>query len=420
MKKANLVLTAALAAAGLVGVVGGALTPTTVMAAAAKKPSLSASVMKPLKAAQEAMNAKNWDEALTHIQEAQKVDGRTAFDDFQINDFLWFVLYQKKQLAESAVALEAAVNSGFVPPESLNQRYKLLLQLNLMGQNFPKAVEWGSKYIAANPTDMESSLQLAQGMYFNKDYAGAKALAEKMVATGAKPSEDTLKLLLRCNVELKNDAGSLNTLELLVRHYPAQKYWEDLLNNQLFRTRDDRALRQLYRLMADTNTLDKGDEFSEMGNLLITGGYPAEAKKVLEQGMALDVFSGDSKNRAQGDLDRARNLAATDAKDVPNAEKLIAAAKTGNSIIATGKLLFSAGEYARAADAVKQGLAKGGVTDADDANMLLGIALFRSGKPADAAAAFGAVKDPKMTEVARMWKLKLESDAANAAAPAAG
>ncbi len=60
------------------------------------------------------------------------------------------------------------------------------------------------------------------------------------------------------------------------------------------------------------------------------------------------------------------------------------------------------------------------MTDADDANMLLGIALFRSGKPADAAAAFGAVKDPKMTEVARMWKLKLESDAANAAAPAAG
>ncbi len=37
MKRANLVLTAALAAAGLVGVVGGALTPTTVMAAAAKK-----------------------------------------------------------------------------------------------------------------------------------------------------------------------------------------------------------------------------------------------------------------------------------------------------------------------------------------------------------------------------------------------
>ncbi len=418
MKKANLVLSAALAAVGLVGFVGGTLAPTTVMAAAAKKPALSAGVLKPLKAAQDAMNAKNWEEAYTQIQEALKVEGRTAFDDYQINEFLWFVQYQRKQLADSATALEAAVNSGFVPPEQLNQKYKLLLQLNLMGQNFPKAVEYGNKYVAANPADAEATLQLAQGMYFNKDYAGAKALAEKQVAAGGKPSEDILKLLLRSNVELKNDAGSINTLELLVRHYPAQKYWEDLVNNQLFRTRDERALRQLYRLMADTNTLDKGEEYSEMGNLLITGGYPAEARKILEQGMAMGVFAGDAKNRAQGDLDRAKGLAATDAKDVPNAEKAIAAAKTGNSIIATGKLLFSAGEYARAAEAFKQGLAKGGVTDLDDANMLLGIALFRSGKAAEAAAPFATIKDAKMAEVARLWKLKLEGDATAAAAPA--
>ena len=418
MKKANLVLSAALAAAGLVGFVGGTLAPTTVMAAAAKKPALSAGVLKPLKAAQDAMNAKNWEEAYTQIQEALTVEGRTAFDDYQINEFLWFVQYQRKQLADSATALEAAVNSGFVPPEQLNQKYKLLLQLNLMGQNFAKAVEYGNKYVAANPADAEATLQLAQGMYFNKDYAGAKALAEKQVAAGGKPSEDILKLLLRSNVELKNDAGSINTLELLVRHYPAQKYWEDLVNNQLFRTRDERALRQLYRLMADTNTLDKGEEYSEMGNLLITGGYPAEARKILEQGMAMGVFAGDAKNRAQGDLDRAKGLAATDAKDVPNAEKAIAAAKTGNSIIATGKLLFSAGEYARAAEAFKQGLAKGGVTDLDDANMLLGIALFRSGKAAEAAAPFSTIKDAKMAEVARLWKLKLEGDATAAAAPA--
>ena len=418
MKKANLVLSAALAAAGLVGFVGGTLAPTTAMAAAPKKPALSAGVLKPLKGAQDAMNAKNWEEAYAQIQEALKVEGRTAFDDYQINEFLWFVQYQRKQLADSAAALEAAVNSGFVPPEQLNQKYKLLLQLNLMGQNYAKAVEYGNKYVAANPGDAEATLQLAQGMYFAKDYAGAKALAEKQVAAGGKPSEDMLKLLLRSNVELKNDAGSISTLELLVRYYPAQKYWEDLVNNQLFRTREERAQRQLFRLMADTNTLDKGEEYSEMGNLLITGGFPAEARKILEQGMAMGVFSGDSKNRAQGDLDRAKGLAATDAKDVPNAEKMIAAAKTGNSIIATGKLLFSAGEYARAAEAFKAGLAKGGVTDVDDANMLLGIALFRSGKAADAAAPFATIKDAKMAEVARLWKLKLEGDAAAAAAPA--
>jgi hypothetical protein len=39
-------------------------------------------------------------------------------------------------------------------------------------------------------------------------------------------------------------------------------------------------------------------------------------------------------------------------------------------MVAIGKLYFSAGDYANAVDAIQKGLAKGGVADADDANML--------------------------------------------------
>jgi len=421
MKKANLVLTAALAAAGLVGVVGGALAPATAIAAAAAKNKVSDAVMKPLKAAQDSITAKNWDEAMLHIQEAQAVPNRTAFDDFQINDFAWFVLYQQKKLPEAAAALEQVVNSGFVPPELLSQRLKAVMQLNLASKNYAKAVEFGNKYLASNPADQESALQVAQATYLMKDYAGSKAAAEKLIAAGGgKPSEDALKLLLRSNIDLKNDAGALAALESLVRYYPAPKYWDDLLTNQLFRTKDDRAIRDLYRLMNDTNTLDKADEYSEMGSSLITGGFPTEAKGILERGMAAGVFSGDAKGRAQADLDRARTQAAQDAKDLPNAGKALASAKSGKEMVATGKLYFSAGDYANAADAIQKGLTKGGVTDADDANMLLGIAYARGGKATEARAAFDKVHDPKFADMARLWKLKLDTEAAPAPAPTTG
>jgi len=418
MKKANLVLTAALAAAGLVGVGGGSLVPATAVAAAAKKDQVSEKVIKPLKAAQDAIAAKNWDEAMLRVQEAQAVEGRTAFDDFQINDFAWFIYYQKKQLPEAAAALELVVNSGFVPPEVLPQRLKAVMQLNLAGKNYAKAVEYGNKYLALNPGDQESALQIAQAMYLMKDYAGAKAAAEKLLAAGGKPSEDTLRLLLRANMDLKNDPGTLQALENLVRYYPQPKYWEDVLTNQLFRTKDDRGLRGLYRLMNDTNTLDKAEEYGEMGAGLIAGGFPQEAKQVLERGMAANLFQGDAKARAQADLDRARTQAAADAKDLANADKALAAAKTGNEMVATGKLFFSSGDYTKATDAITKGLAKGGVTDVGDANLLLGIAYARAGKGAEATAALSAVKDAKLAEVARLWKLKLESDALAAAAPA--
>ena len=203
----------------------------------------------------------------------------------------------------------------------------------------------------------------------------------------------------------------MRSLEGLVRHYPAPKYWEDLLNAQLYRTKDDRGLRSLYRLMNDTDTLDKGEEFAEMGSTLVTGGFPNEAKQVLERGLSGNLLQGDSKARAQADLERARTGATADAKDVGTAAAQLAAAKTGTQMVAIGKLYFSAGDYANAVDAIQKGLAKGGVTDADDANMLAGIANARQGKLTEARAAFDAVKAPALADIARLWKLKLDTAA---------
>jgi hypothetical protein len=425
MKKANLVLTAALAAAGLVGVAGGSLLPVSVAVAAKKdkdeapKQKLSAAVQKPLMAAQKAMNEKNWDEAATQIDAALAVEPKTTYDSYMIDEMGWYVQLQRKDYAKSAEALERALNSGFVPEADRGQRLKALTQMLLQTKQYPKAVQYGNEYLKSNPTDSEMALQLAQARYLSDDKAGAKAAAEQIIATSAKPPEGALLLALRTSYETKDQPGTTKALEGLVRHYPQPKYWEDLLNDQLFRTKDDRGLRALYRLMNDTNTLDKADDYAEMGSTLVTGGFPNEAKQVLERGMGAGVFSGDAKTRAQQDLERARSGASMDAKEITTAPAQLAAAKNGNQMVGIGKLYFSNGDYEKAVDAIQKGLAKGGVTDTDDANLLLGIANARLNHPAEAKAAFDAVKNPTLTEVARLWKLKLDVSGTGAPAEAA-
>jgi Tfp pilus assembly protein PilF len=425
MKKLNLVLTAALAAAGLVGVVAGSLLPVSTAVAAAKekekpaaKQKLSPAVGKPLVAAQEAMNAKNWDEALVQIEAARAVEPKTPYDAFMIDELGWYIYLQKKDYVKSAEALERSLASGMVPEADKAQRMRALTQLALQNKQYDKAVAFGTEYLKLKPDDAEIALSLAQARYLSDDFAGARTAVEQLIASSPKPPEQALLLALRINYELKDDAGTLRALEGLVRHYPQPKYWEDLLNAQLFRTKEDRGLRALYRLMEDTGTLDKGEEYAEMGTTLVTGGFPNEAKQVLERGMAKNVFSADSKSRAQSELERARTGAAADAKDLGTAPAQLAAAKTGTQMVAVGKLYFSAGDYANAADAIQKGLARGGVADADDANMVLGIAYSRIGKLTEARAAFDAVKAPTMTDLARLWKLKL--DTAGVAPPAAG
>ncbi len=426
MKKANFVLMAALAAAGLTGVVGGSLLPVSVAVAKEKakeapKQKLSPAVQKPLVAAQDAMTAKNWDEALVQIQAAQAVEPKTPYDAFMVDELGWYIYLQKKDYVKSAETLERSLATGMVTDADKPQRLRALTQMQLQNKQYDKAIASGAEYLKLNPGDAEIALSLAQARYLSDDFAGAKAAAEQLVASSPKPAEAALLLALRSNYELKDEAGIVRSLEGLVRHYPAPKYWEDLLNSQLYRTKDERALRALYRLMNDTNTLDKGEEFTEMGGTLVTGGYPNEAKGILERGMSSNLLQGDSKTRAQADLDRARTGAAADAKEVGTAAAQLAAAKTGTQMVAIGKLYFSAGDYANAVDAIQKGLAKGGVSDMDDANMLAGIANSRLNKAAEAQAAFDAVKAPAMADVARLWKLKLETSAAPAAAaPAAG
>jgi len=408
MKKTNLVLMVALAAAGLVTVGGGALLPTVVVAAE-PAPKLGAKIVKPLKAAQDAMNAKNWDEAMARVEEARAIEPKSPYEAFMVDELGWYVLLQKKDYAGSAAALERAVASGFVAPADLTQRYKALGQLNYQLQNFDKAIEFGNKYLESVPGDSEIGVLVAQSYYMKKDYAGTWATVQKLTAGAAKPSEQLLMLGLRSNYELKDRAATVKSLESLVRHYPQPKYWEDLLTNQLYQTKTDREMRALYRLIDETRTLDKAEEYSEMASTLIAGGYPTEAKQVLERGLAKNVFTGDAKTRAQSDLNRARSGADADSKELPGADKALATAKSGNEMVATGKLFFSVGDYTKAADAIQKGIAKGGVADIEDANALLGIALVRDGKLAEAQAAFNAIRDPKLAEIARLWNLYLDT-----------
>jgi tetratricopeptide (TPR) repeat protein len=410
MKKTNLVLMAALAAAGLVGVAGGSLLPVSVAVAAEKekpaaKQKLSPAVQKPLVATQNAMTAKNWDEALVQIQAAQAVEPKTPYDAFMVDELGWYIYLQKKDYVKSAEMLERSLASGMVPEADRPQRLRAITQMNLQNKQFDKAIANGTEYLKLNPNDAEIALALAQARYLSNDFKGAKTASEQLIASSPKPAEAALLLALRANYELKDEPGIMRSLEGLVRHYPQPKYWEDLLNAQLYRTKDDRGLRSLYRLMNDTNTLDKGEEFAEMGSTLVTGGYPNEAKQVLERGLSGNLLQGDSKARAQADLERARTGATADAKDLGTAAAQLAAAKTGMQMVAIGKLYFSAGDYANASAALQKAIAKGGLTDADNTEMLLGMALKRKGDKAAAQKAFDEVKDPKFAEIAKLWKI---------------
>ncbi len=401
--KSTWILSAALAiTCGTLGVSVAVLAPSVAEA----QQTIGPKVGVPLKAAQDAVKKKNWNGALAKIKEAQAVQPRSAYEDYMINELLWYVYLQQGRNADAAQILERQIASSQMPAGEKVQRSKTLAQLWFRAGNYGKAIQAANQYLKSVPGDQDMQLMVAQGYYQQKDYKNALATSQRLVKASQKPSEDVLQLMLRSAYELKDEAGTNAALEQLLKFYPSTDTWNRVLDGYLKATNHDHELIALYRLAEDVGSLREPRQYIDMTQALVVGGFAIEGQRIMEKGMAEGIFAGEDMTRAQRTLDSAKRRADEERKKLAGADAALAAAKTGEEAYQVGKLYFSSGNYAKAAAAMTKATTTPGTEDLDDANMVLGIALTRQGKKAEAAKAFDAVKDPRYAEVARLWKLR--------------
>jgi tetratricopeptide (TPR) repeat protein len=401
MTKASFVLGSTLAIAGWLGVAGTLL----VVPATAEAQQVSQKVGLPLKDAQAAIAKKRWDQALGKIREAEAAPGKTAFDQYKINEMLWYVYLQQGRNADAARVLEGQLASSQMPASEKVQRTKTLSQLYARAGSYGKAAQTAQTYLKSVPGDKDMQLLLANAYYMQKDYKGAIAAAERVMKSSGTPSQDLLQLVLRSNYELNDSAGTARALEQLLKFYPSEDTWVRVIDGYLKQTKKDSELMALYRLADDVGALKEPRQYVDMTQALVIGGFGQEGERVMQKGIAANVFQGDELSRAKRTLEAAKRKGDQEKAALPKAASQLGAARTGEEIVAVAKLYFSAGDYTKASAALQQALAKGGLKDLDEANMLLGIALKRKGDNAGAAKAFDAIKDPKAAEVGRLWKM---------------
>jgi tetratricopeptide (TPR) repeat protein len=401
MRKAAFVLSAAIAAASVFGA-----TALLLPATAGAQQKVGTAVGKYLKTAQEAIQKRKWDQALAAIKQAQAVDTKTAFEQYKINELLWYVYLQQGRNLDAARLLEQQMASGLMPAGEKVERTKTLAQLYFRAGNYGKAIQYANQYLKAAPGSQDMQLLIAQSYYQQKDYKSALAAAERMTKSGQRPSEDVLQLMLRSSYEINDQAGTTKALEMLIKYYPSQDTWQRLLDGYIAQTKHDDELLSLYRLAEDVGALTKARQYTDMSQGLVVAGFAIEGQRVIEKGLAAGVFQGEEQGRAQRTLEAAKRRADAERAQLPRAAAQLAAATTGAQMYAVGKLYFSAGDYANAAAAIAKALAKGGLQDTDGAELLCGIALSRQGKSAEAEKAFATIKDPKMAQVANLWVMK--------------
>src|SRR5688572_26187905 len=178
-------------------------------------------VAEPLKKAQEAMKAKQWDAALAGIKQAQASEKKTPFEAYQIDEFMGYVLIQQKKFGEAAPVFERMLNSGLMPAEQVDERTKTVAQLYFQMKDYNKAATWAKKWLEKHPGTEDMGILLGQSQYLLNDYKSAAATMTTVVnnaeKAGRKPDENWIQIVMSSHFKTENRDGIGEALKKMVR-----------------------------------------------------------------------------------------------------------------------------------------------------------------------------------------------------------
>jgi tetratricopeptide (TPR) repeat protein len=377
-------------------------------------PTVSKTLAKPLKAAQDALQAKKFDEALAHVKEAQGAGEKSAYDNYVI-DILLFQIYQQKQdMADAIPALQLAAQSQYATAEQQKVWLKNVALYYFQQKDYAKALDVADQAVKHGANDLETLELIAKAQYLSGKYKEAALTMQEVVGKQDKPDEDSLKLLWQFDLKAEDSAGAAKTVEKLVTYYPKPEYWANALAPLVRMDIKDAHLQlNVYRLMADVGVLKLPSDYAEMAEIALDAGYPGETVSVLQAAFAKNVFTEQrDKDRYQHLLEGAKQRSANDQAQLATTEQTAAGAANGDALVQVGAAFISYGQYDKAVPAITKGIAKGGLKSPDEANLLLGIADLRLKNGAAAQAAFDKVaasSNGGYARLGRLWALRTHS-----------
>ena len=116
------------------------------------------------------------------------VEKKTPFEAYQIDEFLGYVLIQQKKFGEAAPVFERMLNSGFLPPEQVDDRTKTVAQLYFQVKDYKKSAEWAKKWLDKHPGQEDMAVLLGQSYYLMNDYKNAAATMGASPTTPRRPA----------------------------------------------------------------------------------------------------------------------------------------------------------------------------------------------------------------------------------------
>jgi len=384
---------------------------------AAEKPEsqkISRTIAKEITAAQKAMQANQWSEALKNLEAAEAVGAKSplsTYDKKTIAEFKGICYVRLNNLKSAQQAYEAALATGGYAADELPKTYRLLFQLAATNKADAKAIEYGKQAADAGAANDNDLLIMAQLYYQQKDCKNSAVWGDKAIASFKKAGEAPKEVLYQLKLQCASDANDANGMKAglydLIRLTNKSSYWNNLIRLERQDERDDKNTLMIYRVMYDTNSMNADTDYIEMAQLLGDAGLPGEAQLVLEKAMSSGALKEEHKERTTRLLTALKTRADADKKGLPALDAEASKNAAGQLDVKLGEVYFGAGDNQGAATAINRGIGKGQVKQLDEAYVYLGRANVGLKNNAEAKKAFEKLKSvPNVSpRVLKLWEL---------------
>jgi len=379
---------------------------------------MSQKVYEELTAVQELVEAKNYAEAQGKLTDLQQRPKLTPYEKAQVWNLTGYSYYLQERYEDAIGAYEQVLKQEDLPEALMLSTLKTKAQLQFTVENYQGALET-IQDLMTKVTEPSADVYMLLGQaYFQLgDYKKAldpiRTAVDMYKKQGNTPNENWLLLLRVCYYEMGDYPNMIKVLEELIQYYPKDTYLLTMAGaySELGETKKQLAI---VEALYDKGYITSENHIVNLANLFLLHEAPVKAAELLQKEIAAGHVKADERNLRL--LSQAWYTAREDEKSIPPLEQAAKLAEDGELYIRLAQSYINLQKWSDAAKAIEQGLKVGKVNREDQAEIMLGMALFNQKKYDLARKAFEkALPDQRSRHTAQQWIAYVDSEVKRAA-----
>ena len=375
---------------------------------------MSQAVYEDLTEIQELVEAKDYASAQRLIDELKSSKkSLSPYELAQIWNITAYSYYLQERFSEAIKAYDNVLAQPDLPEGLMLSTLKTKAQLQFTQEDYEAALKTIRQLMAVITEPSADVLMLeGQALFQLARYDEAlkpiRSAVEMYRDQGRIPKENWLLLLRVIYFEQQDYDSMIGVVKELIVYYPKDTYILTLagIYSELGDTKKQLALTEV---LYEKGLLTSASHVTNLANLYLLHGLPYKAAVLLEKEMAEEIVKSNDRNLRL--LSQAWYQAREDQKAIPPLERAARLSNDGSLYVRLGQAHINLEQWAEASAALQQALKMGGLKRNDQANIMLGMALFNQKRLEQARRAFTkAASDNRSKRAATQWIAYVDSE----------